>query len=267
MLRSACCSLAALLLPGLTVLSGGGCASTSTSAGGMSEAITEYREEDYASARSEAAQVARSGPADDRDEADYVAGLAAYRLGDLDDAEAHLMRATASDDPLTCGYAQAQLGFVHLHEHRPWRAANSFTSASETLEGADAARAARWASHAFEQANDHAAARRWLDRARELSPGSGSSSSGRSGHSGTSSGAFALQVGAFRERNRAERAASDARPLARTAGLGNVRINERPDVRVGKLYVVQFGDFETRREANRARNLVGRLDYIVSAAD
>jgi tetratricopeptide (TPR) repeat protein len=248
---------AALALPALPAMVG--CASPSSTAS-MDEAIADYRQQRYASARSEAEMVATAGPAGDRDEADYLAGLAAYRLGDLDDAEDYLERAAESDDPVTGGYAHAQLGFVHLREEQPWRAANAFTTASETLPEPDAARAARWASHAFERAGDDKAARRWLDRARDLT-GQGPGAEDRP------SGAFALQVGAFRERDRAERAASDATSIARTAGLGSVRISERADDRSGTLYVVQFGDFETRREANRARTLVGRLDYIVSAAD
>lgn len=76
--------------------------------------------------------------------------------------------------------------------------------------------------------------------------------------SATDSGGWALQIGAFSERRRAEAAARAAdRPSIDT------RIVERQDPRRGRLHVVEIGAFESRRDAAAYRNRSGQSDWIV----
>jgi septal ring-binding cell division protein DamX len=75
---------------------------------------------------------------------------------------------------------------------------------------------------------------------------------------------FALQVGAFTDKKRAQQAASEAEPLAKKDGLGPVRVIPRRDDRGKSLYLVQFGFFTSRDAASAARTRLGRLEYIVT---
>ncbi|MHC5114184.1 MAG: SPOR domain-containing protein [Planctomycetota bacterium] len=193
----------------------------------------------YEQAHEQGVELARRSRGTARDEAQYVAGLSAYRTGDLYDAELRLASAARSEDPATAAHAKASLGLVLLDRDRPREAAAVLREAAADLDGEDRARALRFA-------ND---ARRRADAA---------------GLPAAGAPAFTLQVGAFRERRRARRAADDASRRAADAGLATARIIER-DARGGSLYLVQVGTFGSRREAARARGQLGRLDYIVAA--
>ena len=77
---------------------------------------------------------------------------------------------------------------------------------------------------------------------------------------------FSLQVGAFRERARAQNAADDAADLAKDIDIGTVRVIPRLNDRGQKLFIVQVGQFATRQEASRAKAKIGRLEYIVTSS-
>ncbi|MCP3902111.1 MAG: hypothetical protein GY715_00625 [Planctomycetes bacterium] len=205
----------------------------------MDSMRSDYDAGRYEQAHEEATDLAltASGPA--RDEAQYLAGLSAYRLGDLYDAELRLASAARSDDPDMAAHAKASLGLVLLDRDRPFEAERLFREAASDLEGEDRARAIRFAERAAHHART-------------------------AGISRTEAGAFTLQVGAFRERRRAQRAADDASRRAADAGLATARIVERAG-RGASLYLVHVGTFGTRREAAAARGRLGRLDYIVAS--
>jgi tetratricopeptide (TPR) repeat protein len=245
------------MIAGGLLLLATGCESTQT-AGGLDRALEDYGAGRYALASSRAGDAMRAADERTRAEAAYVAGLADYQLGRLDDAERRLLVATSATDRSVAAKATATLGLVRLQQHRPADAAKLLTSAASGLHGDDAREAARWAAAAFEQAGDHYAALTWVsladtgvdDNRPTAGPGRG----------------FVLQVGAFAERNRAERAAQDAAIDAERGGLGTVRIIARTDARGRRLHLVQMGSFASRRAAAVARDRIGRLDYIVTAA-
>lgn len=185
--------------------------------------------------------------------ADYLAGLSAYQLGDEDEARRRLTAATTELDGQDAGKAWAALGLVELTQDRPGPAAEAFGAAWPALSGEDARQAARFAAAAHQQLGDEQAAADW-DRIAagpaDVSPRPGS---------------FTIQVGAFRQRDRAERAAVDAAEVAQGMGLAPVRIVTRSDQRGSVLFVVQLGTFGTRTEAASARQRFGNLQYIVAA--
>ncbi len=149
--------------------------------------------------------------------------------------------------------ARATLGLVEFAQDRPAQAAEAFAVAWPALHGPDARQAARFAAAAHRQLGDDHAAAVWARRARTPPDRP------------QRRGSFTIQVGAFRERDRAERAAVDAAEVAEETGFGPVRIVTRSDHRGTALYVVQLGSFGTRMEAASARERVGNLQYIVAA--
>ena len=238
-----------------------GCAAPTTSTtaeADLNRSLEDYRAGRYATALQVAGAVQESASGDERCDAAYVGGLAAYRLGDLAEARARLSLAIDSESPPTAGKARAVLGLVLVDQGRSDEAAGHFAAASRALEGDNARQAARNAARAYERTGDEAAAGAWLRVAE-----------GRSRWAVTDgaapAGTFTLQAGAYRRRPSAERAAVEAAVLAEDHGLAPVRIVPRRDERGEVLYVVQVGRFESRTAAVSARQRLGRLQYIVAA--
>ena len=260
--RSVLPCLLALVLSGLTA----GCSSSHRPAATFDEALSLYESGHYAAARRTAERVASAGPPHDRAPASYLAGVSAYQLGAYADAEPHLLAAASGTDRTTAGRARAQLGLIRMQQRRPDEAARLFEEASYHLEGDDARQAARHASLAHEAAGHPELARRWSDKASGLRTSAVSPSHHPAPTvAALGGGTFTLQVGAFSDRARAERAARDAEPVASQYALGEVRITERRGPAGRTLHLVQVGQFTTHKAAARARTRMGRLDYIVAS--
>lgn len=216
-----------------------GCQS-SPSAATLDGALKAYDSGQFDTAKRQSVALAQTTQAIDRDRAIYLAGLAAYRMGQDDQAETYLSGAATSPDNETAGKAMATLAMIRLHQHRPHQAAELFEHAAQRLEGADQRQSTNRAADA---------------RARAAIAGGGG---------GGVYGQFALQVGAFRDRTSAQRVAEETGDLTRGQGLGPARIVSRSDPRFDTLYVVQVGSFATRSAADAARTRLGRLEYRVS---
>ena len=68
---------------------------------GLKQALADYNAQRYAQAHEKAADVAAEAPAGARAQAAYLAGLSAYQLHELPEAEKHLIIAAASSDAQT----------------------------------------------------------------------------------------------------------------------------------------------------------------------
>lgn len=270
-----------ILAVGIVAASAAGCKSGSpgsSGGGSLQQAVNDFNARRYARAQERAEAIASKSKPGVREDAAYVAGLSAYELGQTEEAERHFVSAARSANAQTAARAKAMLGQVRLDQNRPQEAANLLAEAARAMDGADSERAARNAAIAYQRAGDEASAKKWASAAgagtpARHSPGStaGMPASGKSirrGSAGSNadSGGFTLQVGAFREKSRAERAANEAKKLAERDGLGEVQIVPRRDERGKLMFVVQFGSFGTRAAAAAARAKLGRLDYIVALA-
>jgi hypothetical protein len=224
------------------VLAVAGCAGRSP---GLDAAIADYEAGRFDEARAGALESSSRSQGTARDSALYLAGVSAYRLGDVEDAEQHLIAAARSSDDELAAQAQAMIGLVDLARDRPLIAASAFDAAAPDLAEADADAARRKAAEARAAAG---AAARIAVAARD-----------------GDRGPFALQIGAFAEVTRAKRAADEVERAARSAGLGAVRVAPHADGRGRRLYYVQVGRFATKDDAVRARASMRRHDLIVTA--
>ncbi|MHC4414458.1 MAG: tetratricopeptide repeat protein [Planctomycetota bacterium] len=232
-----------------------GCASAPR-AGDLERAVGDYRAARYEQAQQQAAEIEQATSGVLRDQATYLAGLCAYRMDDHDEARRRLAGVARSEDPVTAGNARAVLGLLLLEQQRYPEAAARLAEAYSALAGEDARHAAYHAARAYRAAGDEASAARWLEIAR----------GGRRRLAVPErAGAFTLQVGAFRQRRYAERAASDAAGVAERHGLTPVQIVPEGDERGRTLYLVQFGRFDSRAAAAAARSRLGELQFIVAA--
>lgn len=238
-----------------TLLSLGGC-NDGTRGTTLDSALSSYHSGRYEAARTSATTAMQSAAGDERSRAAYVAGLSSYRLNRLGEAETNLRIAMRSDDRRVRANATATMGLIRLDQKRPGEAAGLFAEAHGGLTGRDADQAARYAASAARLAGLRAQAAEW-DR---VAAGTSTTVSPRRYDS-----EFAIQVGAFQQRENAHRAAGEADQHARRVGQGPTRIIPDQDPAGRTRYLVQFGTFTSRSAAESARLQIGRLDYIVTA--
>ncbi len=211
-------------------------------------AVEDYEAGRYALASEGATSAIRLGSGLARDQATYLAGLSAYRLGDEEQAERRLLTASRSTDGEVSSKAKAQLGLIRLDQDRPREAAEMLDKAAEGLTDSDAAKARRYALIA-----QNRSATSFQAGAADYSRPVASGSKG-----------FVLQVGAFNDRDGARRAASEAEATAVKNHLGSVRVVPTAGARGKRLYVVQMGRFNTRTEAARVLDRLGESEFIVA---
>jgi len=259
--------LLSAVVGGLLVL---GCESTETTSR-LEQAKIDFEARRYEAAHEQALLAVGSTTGEERLDAAYLAGLSAYKLGRIGEAESQFLSAINSPNRQTSGNAKAMLGLIRLNQERYVEAAQLFKEAATTLSGADARQAAQHAAVAYEAAGHFDTAETWMAIASEaaLAGGGGGGGGGAVTTIAVDDepiGEFALQVGAFHERWRADRAADEARALAENHRLGPVRIIPQHDERGRDLFVVQVGRFATRQHANLVRTELGQLQYIVTAS-
>lgn len=231
-------------------------------AGDLSRAVDDYTMQRYSSANEKSVHVMNTARSPQREDAAYLAALCSYQMGHVDEAERRLMVAVQSSQPETVAKAKAMLGQVRLDQKRYREAAIFFTDAARNLEGDDAQRATYYAGLAYRHAGDANEAKKHLGNGAPPAPPAPVVSKAN----GASGSRFALQVGAFTEKKRAEQAADSARALAKAADLGDVRIIPGRDARGHQVFLVHIGSFPTREAAAAARTKAGRLNYIVALA-
>lgn len=240
-----------LLLPIMLVLLFG-CESGQKASNGLTGAVVDYDQQRYEQAREGATQAMRSTRGTERERAAYLAGLSAFELGMIDEAERRFMAAARSSERTVAASAKAMLGQIRLDQGRYRDAARLFDEASSGLRGDDAQQA-----------------RQLAGQARRIAAGDPTVGSGfriEAAHTvAVPESGFALQVGAFHERERASRAAADAQELVEGSSIMPVKIVPTTDQRGRAMYLVRLGHFETRGAAANARRRIGRLDYIVAA--
>ena len=247
-----------------------GCESTESTSR-LEQAKIDFEAHRYEAAHEQAMLAVGSSSGEERLDAAYLAGLSAYKHGKINEAESQFLSAINSPNRQTAGNAKAMLGLIRLNQERYVEAAQLFKEAASTLSGADARQAAQHAAIAYEAAGRFDSAETWMAIASEAALAGG----GGAGGGGVVTtiavddepvGEFALQIGAYHERWRADRAADTARALAEQHRLGPVRIVPQHDERGRDLFVVQVGKFATRQQANLVRTELGQLQYIVTAA-
>ncbi|HMN95961.1 MAG TPA: SPOR domain-containing protein [Phycisphaerales bacterium] len=200
-----------------------------------------------------------SGNAETAESAAYIAGLAAFRLNRLSEAERHLRVAAASADRTIAGRSEAQLGAIAMKQNRPRDAAAAFQRAADLLPAEEAAKARYQAGIALRDAGDATQARTQMLRA-TVSPSPTVRADAQRALEETG---WTLQGGCFRERANAERAAQQISTTTIARGLGPARVVPQREASGGTVYCIFIGSWATRQGAEEARNRVGRTDFFV----
>ncbi|MBI1337851.1 MAG: hypothetical protein GC164_12945 [Phycisphaera sp.] len=228
----------------------------------VDRAGSAYVKGDYAAAYRWAVPVAVDSSSPQRHEAAYLAGLAAYQLRDLGNAERYLSLSRQSTDPRTAGDSMATLGMVLSEQSRYDEAAQSLEQAAGKLDGRNRVNAwyyagiarqklGQWTQgysdlqQAWRQTTDPAMRQTLAEQMRAR--------------------AFAIQTGAFAEVENARRAAQAIASKTLSLGLGLPRLMRSTDANGKPLTLVHVGRFGDYASAGRMMPSLGTPDAVVVA--
>jgi tetratricopeptide (TPR) repeat protein len=201
----------------------------------------------------------------------YLAGLSAYRLDRLDEAQRQLDVAIEAGEGEAAGRAYAQRGAVFLRQGRFMAASVDYDQAALLLGGEDAAKAKEQSAAARRAAGDSSSGSTVvLGGGGGLSVSASTTPGGSSARPGASAPAlpsvrtsWTLQVACFRDRAAAERQAKALAGAAQAHGLAAPRLLSEENPTLGPVYCVVIGEFATKAGAEQARERLGRKDYFI----
>jgi tetratricopeptide (TPR) repeat protein len=241
------------------------CACATTPPQSISTLTDTYNQGNYAAAYEDGARLARSNSAVQRDNAAYIAGLSAQKLGRLKDAETYLRQAAASRDAQLAGDALASLGLVYAESARHDLAARELLRAADKLtDSHQRANAFLYAAISQQKLGQWAQAKTNLVLARNANPDPAFQR--RIAEQLTVNG-YALQTGAFSEPDNARRAAQQLASKAKSLRLGTPRLVQTVNRAGQSLTAVQVGEFATFAAAQDARDRLGGSAIIVPLAE
>ena len=252
---------AAALLALLVALGGvSGCRQMQRLTPDVREATQAYEAGDYERAFTRGRAVVRSGPDEQRVLGAYVAGMAARRLGDDDNALRYLREASSASDDELAADAAATLGILYSERARHADAAHALLRAADRYSGENRARAYFHAGIAQQKLGRWPQARTNLILARASSsdPDFWQQVEDQLDVTG-----YTIQTGAFRDPDNARRAADDLAPRARSVGLSAPRLIRSTDTRGGRVTLVQIGEFATFASARSYRQRLGADGAVI----
>jgi hypothetical protein len=242
----------------------------------IDRAIADYDAGRFSASLAEAERAASRGTDSvARDEATYLAGMSAYRLGRDVDARRWLSSSATSSDAWIAGQSLVTLGSVELRGGDAQAAARAFVRAAERLPDPDeAARARIAAGWAYRELGDEANAKAQFALGKVPATGSAAPapppksplpSSPRTAVSepAPANGAFTIQAGAFRDAERARTRAAEIAERSRSLGLGAPAVRRKRTSSGGEIWVVQVGRFPDRASAEKLKTRLGTANLSV----
>lgn len=250
-------SAAAVVLVMTAVLASGGCETTEE--GAEAESLSLYNAGQYQQARNAAEREVRRSRGVQRDQARFVLGMSAYRLGRGSEAIEHLRQAAESGDRTISGRAHATLGLIYAGRSEHHRAIRHLEQATRKLDGDDEARAYYHLALSEQKLGRWASARTHLSLAVSSTSDPSLRRAARQQQDATG---YTLQLGAFSEKSNADEHALQMR--SRTSGIGSPRVIPSTTSSGDRLYLVQVGRFSTFASAAQARRRLGRTDVMIT---
>ncbi len=237
--------LGCLLLSGAAIFAGGCDEAAKRS---LSAVTQHYNAGGYRQALVEAGAIAAGVDGTAYDQARYLAGLSAYRLGRDDEAMRYLRPLTKHTDAKIAGSANATVGLIHAAYHRDQQALLAFNEAIKRLRGADAGKAHYHLALSQQKLGLWRSSRAHLDMALQATTDPALRKVIRQRQSAN---AFTLQLGAYGQRKNADDRAREMRANANRVGAGTPSVVPTISHR-RRLYLVQTGRFRTHAEARKA---------------
>lgn len=224
------------------------------------QAQVQFQQGDYARAQVTASRAATTAGGAERGLAHYMAGISAYRLGNMETAERYLRVAAQSGDGALAADASSTLGLIYSQMGRYAEAAAAFLRGADLQEGEDRAQAYFYAGVAQQKLGQWPQARTSLLLARKSTRDTGLI--GQIDQQLAVTG-YTIQVGAFTNRDNADKLAAQYAGRAASAKVGSVFVTPGAGSDGRAVNLVQVGRFATFGAANQARELLGDLDAVI----
>jgi len=193
-------------------------------------------------------------------QAAYMAGLSAYKLGRYPDAIGYLSQAARSSDDSLAGDALATLGLVYAHQNQHRLAEETFLAAAKKLTGQGKANALFYAAISQQKLGRWADARANLSLARAASD---DNTFKRQVDDQFAVTGYSLQVGAYSEQENAQRAALRWNQQVQGKRMGQARLVPTRAADGSSIITVQVGQFSSYSTALMARQELGDIDVVI----
>lgn len=251
--------LAVSMLAACAVLSG--CQADGTD--DMKAIDAAFERGDYKTAYSKSTRIVMlpTSTPDNAGHAMYMAGMSAFRLNDLPNAQMYLERAIQSSDPRLVANARAMLGLVSTQQGLYDKAAENLVAAAEAMEGQDKANAYFYAGAAQQKSGRWPQARVNLSMALSYSKDEGFRQKVREQLKITG---YTLQLGAFSSEDAGGKLAARYAAKAAELKLGAPRVVKSTDPDGKTLHLVQVGQFTSFPTAIMWRDKLGVSNAIVA---
>jgi len=222
-----------------------------------------YDARKYRQARLAALDVADGSFGRQRDEARYLAGLSAYRLGKSNEALRDLTPLIRNADDDLAGNAAATAGLIHIDAGRDDEALDVLRIAARKLEGNDRGRVYQYIGQIHQRAGRWAEARTAMSLALSNARDSDLRQVIREQMNVS---AFTLQFGAFANPAIADQRLKKVAPQVTAKRIGAAVVNPSITRTGERLYLVQAGRFVTHDQADQARDRLNIRDVIIVPA-
>ena len=251
--------LAGFVLAGSCLLSG----CQADRAADMQTINAAYDRGDYKTAYSKSTQIVMlpTSTPDNAGQAMYMAGMSAFRLNDLPNAQMWLERAIQSSDPKLVADSKAMLGLVSSQQGLYDKAAENLVSAAEAMQGQDKANAYFYAGVAQQKSGRWPQARVNLSMALSATQDELFRQKVRDQMKITG---YTLQLGAFSSADAGSKLAAKYAAKAVELKLGTPRVVATTDPDGKALHLVQIGQFTSFPTAVMWRDKLGASAAIVA---
>ncbi len=226
----------------------------------MDLAQSHFQQGNYTQAYSTAARAANATGGAERDLANYLAGVSAYRLGNMSAAERYLRVAALSKDESLAADASSTLGLIYSQQLQYAAAANAFMRGASLQHGEDRAQGYFYAGVAQQKLGQWPQARTSLLLARKAT--ADKSLIQRIDEQLAVTG-YTIQIGAFANRDNADKLASEYAGKVAAAELGSVYVTPGATASGRTLNMVQVGRFATFGAASQAKSKLGLRDAVI----
>lgn len=223
-----------------------------------------YQRGDYQQSKARALLLRDNSVGRTHEEAQFIAGMSAYRLGQDDQAMRLLEPMSTHADGRIAGPASATVGLILAEANDDERALTYLRRAQASLSGEDQARAYYHQALVEQKMGFWSSARAHLRIAEQQSTNPGLRRQIRQRRDAR---AFALQLGAYSNQKLAERRAGDIRSRLQAMRLDGPKIVPTHTSVARRLYLVQAGRFDTHAQARAAMHRLDDDDVWVVAVE
>jgi tetratricopeptide (TPR) repeat protein len=218
----------------------------------------------YRRAYDAARRMVRHSSGDQRRQAQYLAGLSAYRLGKDRQALSMLRPVARAGAAELAGRAAATIGLIHTTRRAYDKALDYLARAEARLHGEERARVLYQSALVEQRLGQWSSAQRRLSLAMSITD---DASLKRAIRQRLTAEAFTLQFGAYSKPTLAHRHADRIRGAVGRARVGSVSIVPSVTERGRRLYLVQTGRFDSQPAAAAALRRTGLDEAIVVPAN